>query len=104
MYISEELKLEPITPDTLKSEKAFMKITKKHIKELETMRKKHQKERNNVQKSQCSAIEKLVKNKGRWVISKHFYSLDKCSLSYSPYRYKYSIFIDISGKNKSFPN
>ena len=72
MYISEELKLEPITPDTLKSEKAFMKITKKHIKELETMRKKHQKERNNVQKSQCSAIEKLVKNKGRWVISKHF--------------------------------
>merc|ERR1719376_417701 len=63
--VREELKHEPITAETLKSEKAFVKVTKKHQKELETLRKKQQKERNGVQKSQCSAIEKLVKSKGR---------------------------------------
>ena len=38
---------------------------KKHQKELESLRKRQQKERNLVQKSQCGAIEKIVKNKGR---------------------------------------
>jgi phosphatidylinositol phospholipase C beta len=51
----------------LKNEKAFLKVMKKHLKELESLRKRQQKERNLVQKSQCGAIEKIVKNKGRWV-------------------------------------
>jgi len=59
-------KMEPITAESLKSEKAFIKITKKHQKELEVMRKKQQKERTSVQKNQCAAIEKLAKSqKGR---------------------------------------
>merc|ERR1712156_1049909 len=62
----DDLRLEPITAESLKSEKAFIKITKKHQKELEVMRKKHQKERTSVQKTQCAAIEKLAKSqKGR---------------------------------------
>ena len=61
-------KMEPITAESLKSEKAFIKITKKHQKELEVMRKKQQKERTSVQKNQCAAIEKLAKSqKGRLV-------------------------------------
>ena len=43
---------------------------KKHLKELESLRKRQQKERNLVQKSQCGAIEKIVKNKGRYVSNK----------------------------------
>jgi phosphatidylinositol phospholipase C beta len=61
----DEVKFEPLTPDSLKTEKSFVKLTKKHNKELETMRKKHQKERTLVQKNQCSAIDKLVKSKGK---------------------------------------
>ena len=61
----EEVKFDPITPSTLKSEKKFVKLTKNHSKELDSMRKRHQKERSLVQKNQCSAIDKLVKAKGK---------------------------------------
>lgn len=61
----EEIKFEPITPENVKGEKGFIKLTKKHQKELESMRKRHLKERTMVQKTQCSAIEKLVKSKGK---------------------------------------
>ncbi len=61
----EEMKFEPITPESLKAEKNFLKLTKKHHKELEALRKKHVKERAVVQKSQCTAIEKLLKAKGK---------------------------------------
>ena len=80
----EEVKFEPITADTLKQEKGYMKVrpinknilddskvsvfsqaTKKHAKELEGLRKKHQKERTNVQKNQVSAFDKLMKSKGK---------------------------------------
>ena len=64
--ITEEQKFDPITPDLVKSDKSFSKLTKKHQKELDTMRKKQQKERSMVQKTQCTAIEKLVKSKGRY--------------------------------------
>ena len=80
----EDLKMELITAESLKSEKAFIKITKKHQKELEVMRKKHQKERTSVQKNQCAAIEKLAKtSKGRYVyISVHSISGQICNLIY----------------------
>ena len=61
----EEHKFDPLTAEGLKSEKGFAKLTKKHVKELEALRKKHQKERGVVQKTQCTAIEKLVKSKGK---------------------------------------
>ena len=64
----DDLKMEPITAEGLQSEKAFLKIQKKHQKELEVMRKKQQKERTSVQKNQCAAIDKLAKSqKGRCV-------------------------------------
>ena len=61
----EEFKFEAITADTLKQEKAFMKLMKKHQKELETLRKRQQKDRALVQKNQCLAFDKLVKGKGK---------------------------------------
>ena len=63
----EEKQFDAITPELVKSEKSFIKLTKKHQRELDTMRKKQQKERSGVQKNQCTAIEKLVKSKGRYV-------------------------------------
>ena len=63
--ITEEIKFDSITPDVVKKEKSFIKLTKKHQKELDSLRKKHQKERTIVQKNQCTAIEKLVKCKGK---------------------------------------
>jgi phosphatidylinositol phospholipase C beta len=62
---TEEMKFEPITPEIIKTEKSFVKLTKKHQKELESLRKRQQKERTLVQKAQCTAIEKLVKSKGK---------------------------------------
>ena len=63
--VAEEIKFDAITPDVVKKEKSFIKLTKKHQKELDSLRKKHQKERTIVQKNQCTAIEKLVKCKGK---------------------------------------
>jgi phosphatidylinositol phospholipase C beta len=63
LIFAEVLNLEAITADTLRNEKGYAKATKKQQKELETMRKKHSKERLLVQKGQCVSIEKLVKGK-----------------------------------------
>merc|ERR1719369_456417 len=59
----EKIDFEPINLETLRSQKTFLKATKKQQKELETMRKRHQKERLAIQKNQCSAIEKAAKGK-----------------------------------------
>ena len=56
-------KMEPINLETLRSQKNFLKSTKKQQKELESMRKKQTKERVSVQKQQCSAIDKASKGK-----------------------------------------
>lgn len=55
--------MEPINLETLRSQKNFMKATKKQQKELEAMRKRHAKERLSIQKQQCSAIDKASKGK-----------------------------------------
>ena len=49
----------------MKQEKSYQKLLKKHQKDLEVMRKRHQKEKGIVQKSQCLAIDKLVKSKNK---------------------------------------
>lgn len=61
--LSPTVEFEPINLESLRSQKNFLKATKKQQKELETMRKRHMKERLTIQKGQCSAIEKVAKGK-----------------------------------------
>ena len=63
IHFVEEFSLEPITCDSLRSEKGFLKATKKHTKEFESMQKKLKKERESILSNQCKAIEKLMKTK-----------------------------------------
>ncbi len=57
------MKFEPVTLESLRSDKAFAKATKKHQKDIETMKKRHQKEKAAIQKSQVAAVERIVKGK-----------------------------------------
>lgn len=68
----EEKKLEeppivfdPVTLDSLRQEKGFQKIAKKQTKEVDALKKKHIKERTSLQKTQNSAIEKVIKGKSK---------------------------------------
>uniref|UniRef100_A0A0A9ZBZ6 Phosphoinositide phospholipase C n=1 Tax=Lygus hesperus TaxID=30085 RepID=A0A0A9ZBZ6_LYGHE len=61
----DELVFEPITTDSLKAEKAFVKVTRKQQKELDAMQKRHSKEKALIQKQQCIAVEKIVKGKNK---------------------------------------
>lgn len=54
---------EPITIDLIKKDKGFQKATKKQQKEYDALKKKQLKEKLSVQKSQCSAVDKLIKGK-----------------------------------------
>lgn len=62
IFVIDDFKIEPITTESLKNEKAFMKLTRKQQKELESQRRKQHKEKTVVQKQQCSAIDKTMKN------------------------------------------
>jgi phosphatidylinositol phospholipase C beta len=57
------MKFEPVTLESLRSDKAFAKATKKHQKDLDSMRKRQQKEKATIQKNQVSAVERIVKGK-----------------------------------------
>ncbi|XP_046801851.1 1-phosphatidylinositol 4,5-bisphosphate phosphodiesterase isoform X2 [Lucilia cuprina] len=59
------LVFEPVTLESLRSEKGFQKHAKKQNKELDTLKKKHTKERMAVQKTQNAAIDKLIKGKSK---------------------------------------
>ena len=59
----EEIKFDPITPESLMLEKTFNKATKKHQKELATIKKKQLKELQSTIKGQCTSIEKAAKGK-----------------------------------------
>lgn len=61
----DEIRFEPITADSLKSEKNFLKLLKKQQKELETVKKRHHKLRVTIQKQQCSAIAKVVRSSNK---------------------------------------
>ncbi|KAK9876536.1 hypothetical protein WA026_013909 [Henosepilachna vigintioctopunctata] len=61
----EPLIFDPITIESIKQDKAFQKTTKKQQKEYDTLKKKQTKEKLGVQKSQCSAIDKLIKGKNK---------------------------------------
>lgn len=60
-----KLVFEPITIETIKQDKAFQKTTKKQQKEYDTLKKKQTKEKLGVQKTQCAAIDKLIKGKNK---------------------------------------
>ncbi|XP_013772515.1 1-phosphatidylinositol 4,5-bisphosphate phosphodiesterase-like [Limulus polyphemus] len=61
----DDIEMEPITSENLKTEKSFLKLTRKQQKELETMKKRHHKEKSGIQKQQCVAIDKIIKGKKR---------------------------------------
>lgn len=60
---TEEIKFDPITVESLKLEKGYQKVLRKQQKELESLNKRHQKEKMTVQKQHCVAIEKIIKGK-----------------------------------------
>lgn len=68
----EPLVFEPITIELIRQDKAFQKTTKKHQKEYDTLKKKQAKEKMAMQKTQCSAIDKIIKGK-KCVIDKDLY-------------------------------
>ncbi|XP_027200087.2 no receptor potential A [Dermatophagoides pteronyssinus] len=57
----EEYKIDNITIDMVKEDKFYLRIVRKHSKEMDHLKKKQQKERTQIQKNQCLAIEKLMK-------------------------------------------
>ena len=59
----EEIKFDPITPESLMLEKPFNKAAKKYIKEIENLKKKQAKEIASTTKKQCTTIEKASKGK-----------------------------------------
>ncbi|XP_063828757.1 1-phosphatidylinositol 4,5-bisphosphate phosphodiesterase isoform X1 [Ostrinia nubilalis] len=59
------LVFEPITVESLRQEKGFVKTGRKQQKELEAMRKRHTKEKMALQKQQCAALEKMIKGKNK---------------------------------------
>uniref|UniRef100_A0A2A4JVF6 1-phosphatidylinositol 4,5-bisphosphate phosphodiesterase n=1 Tax=Heliothis virescens TaxID=7102 RepID=A0A2A4JVF6_HELVI len=59
------LVFEPITVESLRQEKGFVKTGRKQQKELDAMRKRHAKEKMALQKTQCSALEKMIKGKNK---------------------------------------
>lgn len=62
-FSTEDFKLEPINVETLRLEKVFQKTAKKQQKELDILKKKQMKEKGLAEKTQCSAIEKVVKGR-----------------------------------------
>lgn len=58
----DEFKMEPITRESLREEKAYKKILKKQQKEMGALMKKQAKEEATMMKNQCNAIEKYMKS------------------------------------------
>ncbi|XP_011049486.1 PREDICTED: 1-phosphatidylinositol 4,5-bisphosphate phosphodiesterase-like isoform X2 [Acromyrmex echinatior] len=66
----EEMKFDPITLETLRQEKGYQKVLRKQQKELESLKKRHHKEKVTVQKQHCVAIEKIFKGKNKAELSR----------------------------------
>ncbi|CAH0755296.1 unnamed protein product [Diatraea saccharalis] len=63
------LVFEPITVESLRQEKGFVKTGRKQQKDLDAMRKRHTKEKMTLQKQQCTALEKMIKGKNKEQLS-----------------------------------
>ncbi|XP_011334377.1 1-phosphatidylinositol 4,5-bisphosphate phosphodiesterase isoform X4 [Ooceraea biroi] len=66
----EEIKFDPVTLETLRQEKGYQKVLRKQQKELESLKKRHHKEKLTVQKQHCVAIEKIFKGKNKAELSR----------------------------------
>lgn len=66
----EEMMFDAITVESLRQEKGFQKVSRKQQKELESLKKRHHKEKITVQKQQCAAIEKIIKGKNKLELSR----------------------------------
>lgn len=62
MIILGDFKIDEVTQETLKEEKAFQKLKKKHNKDLNNLMKRQLKEKAAVQKLQCNQIDKYMKS------------------------------------------
>lgn len=56
----EDIKFEVVTRDKLCQEKLFLKLLRKQQKDVELMKKRHQKERGLMQRAHCTVVDKLV--------------------------------------------
>ncbi|XP_049875012.1 1-phosphatidylinositol 4,5-bisphosphate phosphodiesterase isoform X2 [Pectinophora gossypiella] len=61
----EPLVFEPITVESLRQEKGFLKVTRKQQKDVDAMNKRQAKEKTTLQKQHCSSLEKIVKGKSK---------------------------------------
>jgi len=58
--VLDDLGFVPLTIELLRTEKQFVKLTKKHLKDVEMMRKRHTKERSTLQRQHCVVFDKAV--------------------------------------------
>ncbi|KAI5642883.1 phosphatidylinositol-specific phospholipase c, Y domain-containing protein [Phthorimaea operculella] len=61
----EPLVFEPITVESLRQEKGFLKVTRKQQKDVDALNKRQAKEKATLQKQHCAALEKIVKGKSK---------------------------------------
>ena len=54
------MKFEPVTREKLCGEKLYVKLLRKQQKDIEMMKKRHQKERAMMQRVHCTVVDKLV--------------------------------------------
>ena len=60
MHLTEDLGFDPITPELLRTDKQYIKLLKRQQKELEVVKKRHNKERSAMQKAHCTVVDKMV--------------------------------------------
>ena len=57
---TDDTHFDPITPEILKTDKSYVKLMKKQTKELEMLKKGHNKQRSTMQKQHCTVTDKMV--------------------------------------------
>lgn len=62
---AEESQMRPISIENLRNDKSYMKLLRKQDKALDGLRKKHFKEKQSIQKTQCHAVDKIIKQNGK---------------------------------------
>ena len=60
LQLTDDVGFDPVTVESLRADKVFVKLVKKQQKELESLNKMHIKERSTLQKQQCTVVDKMV--------------------------------------------
>lgn len=58
--LADDLGFEPLTIEILRTEKQFVKLTKKQQKDMDVVQKRHVKERSTLQRQHCVVFDKVV--------------------------------------------